>query len=83
MYPPAGLTFRSALVNYKVPDSKHVIKKGTQVLIPNIMFHYDDRYWKNPSKFNPERFTADEIAKRPNGAYSPFGEGPRNCIGMR
>lgn len=52
-------------------------------MIPNIGFHYDDNFWKNPMEFNPDRFTAEESAKRPNLAFMPFGEGPRNCIGMR
>lgn len=52
-------------------------------MIPNICIHYDDRYWKNPQEFNPDRFTPEETASRPNLAFMPFGEGPRNCIGMR
>lgn len=83
MHPPAPVIFRRALDDYKVPNSKHVIEKGSQVMIPTIGIHYDDKYWKNPEKFDPERFTAEEVAKRPNLSFMPFGEGPRNCIGMR
>jgi cytochrome P450 family 6 len=83
MFPPAFTTVRQAIADYKIPDSKHVIKAGTQVMIPNIAIHYDERYWKNPQEFNPDRFTAEESAERPNMAFMPFGEGPRNCIGMR
>jgi cytochrome P450 family 6 len=83
MYPPTVITVRTASSDYQIPGSRHVIKKGQQVIIPVIGIHYDDRYWENPSEFNPDRFTAEEIAKRPNFAFLPFGEGPRNCIGMR
>lgn len=83
MYPPAFTTFRQSLDDYKIPNSNHVIKKGTQIMIPSICIHHDEAYWKNPYEFDPERFTQEEIAKRPNLANMPFGESPRNCIGMR
>ena len=83
MYTPGFVQIRQASEDFPIPDTKHVIKKGSAVWIPAIGFHYDDRYWKNPKKFDPNRFTAEEIAARPSQAYFPFGEGPRNCIGMR
>jgi cytochrome P450 family 6 len=69
--------------DYQIPGSKHVIEKGTPFVIPIIAIHHDERYWKNPNVFDPKRFTPEEVAKRPNLAFMPFGEGPRNCIGMR
>lgn len=82
-FTPNSFLFRQAVKDYQIPGSKHVIRKGMQVLIPSLAYHYDDRYWKNPEVFDPDRFTSEEIAKVPNMAYLPFGEGPRNCIGMR
>ncbi|CAG9806321.1 unnamed protein product [Chironomus riparius] len=78
-YPPGFSILRTANEDYKVPDSKIIIKKGSQVVIPTIGFHYDEKYWKNPMKFDPERFTVEETAKRQPQCYFPFGEGPRNC----
>lgn len=52
-------------------------------MIPLIGYHYDERFWTNPEGFNPDHFTPEEVAKRPNMAFLPFGEGPRNCVGMR
>lgn len=74
---------RQCLSDYKIPNSKHVIEKGTQIMIPTFGFNYDEKYWKNPQAFDPDRFTAEEVAKRPSMVFMPFGEGPRNCIGMR
>jgi cytochrome P450 family 6 len=83
MYSPGFANIRKASSDYKVPNSSHVIPKDSMVWIPTVGFHYDEKYWKNPNLFDPERFTQEEIAKRPTNAYIPFGDGPRNCIGMR
>lgn len=46
--------------------------------------HRDPAYWHRPDDFLPERWVApDGHALYPNkGAYRPFSQGPRNCIGQ-
>jgi cytochrome P450 family 6 len=53
------------------------------VYIPIVAIHYDSNYWPNPEEFNPDRFSDEEIAKRPTNAFLPFGDGPRYCIGSK
>ena len=79
MYTPGFTLLRQSSDDFKVPDTNVTIKKGSSVWIPTLPFHFDERFWKNPTKFDPERFTQAEIAKRPAQCYFPFGEGPRNC----
>jgi len=81
-YPPLITLFREATQDYKVPDDTLVIEKGTKILIPAYAIHHDYRYYPDPETFDPERFSPEEKAKRPNGTYMPFGDGPRLCIGM-
>lgn len=83
MYPPAGSLIRKASEDYKIPNSKHIIPKGMQIIVPAYAIHYDERYWENPKKFNPDRFTPENCENRPNEVFLPFGDGPRNCIGNR
>ncbi|XP_063357960.1 cytochrome P450 6j1-like [Cydia amplana] len=59
------------------------ITKGTPIVIPAGAIHKDPKYYPDPDKFDPERFTEEEVAKRPRFAFMPFGDGPKKCIGAR
>ncbi|XP_073811098.1 cytochrome P450 6a9-like [Musca autumnalis] len=75
---------RQALVDYVVPDyPKYVIKKDMPVLIPAYAMHHDANLYPDPEKFDPERFEATALKQRDSVDFLAFGDGPRNCIGMR
>lgn len=80
-YPPVPNLTRKAIKPFKFPDSNFTLAKGLQVVIPVYGIHNDPKYWSEPEKFIPERFTEEEKRKRPQYAYIPFGAGPRLCIG--
>lgn len=83
MHPTIESLPRVTTADYAVPNSTHVIKKGMLILVPVHAIHHDEEYYPDPEKFDPDRFTEEEIAKRPAYTYMPFGEGPRICIGLR
>nr|Q964R1.1 RecName: Full=Cytochrome P450 6j1; AltName: Full=CYPVIJ1 [Blattella germanica]AAK57913.1 cytochrome P450 CYP6J1 [Blattella germanica] len=60
-----------------------MLPAGTGVYIPVYALHHDSKYFPSPAKFDPERFSEKNKQNIPHFAYMPFGEGPRNCIGMR
>jgi len=67
-----------------VPENpKYVIKKGMPILIPAGAMHRDERLYPNPDTFDPENFSSDRVKERDSIEWLPFGDGPRNCIGMR
>ncbi|KAH8293470.1 hypothetical protein KR054_000708 [Drosophila jambulina] len=81
-YPALPLLNRICTQDYPVPDSKLMIKKGTQIIISLIGMHRDAEYFPDPLAYKPERYL-DENKDFNQAAYLPFGEGPRHCIGAR
>ncbi len=79
LYPPAHTMGRRAVGEYKIKD--YVVPAGSIVLMSQYVMHQDPRYFPDPHKFEPERWTAEAQAQRPKFSYFPFGGGPRLCIG--
>ncbi len=68
----------------EIIGGKYEIKKAYQtvVLIPSL--HKDKTVWgERADVFDPENHTREAEAKRPSGAYKPFGNGQRACIGRQ
>ncbi|GBP26433.1 Cytochrome P450 9e2 [Eumeta japonica] len=61
----------------------YYLETGSIVFIPIWPIHYDPRYYSEPTRFNPERFSDDNKHNIKPFTYMPFGIGPRNCIGSR
>lgn len=62
----------------------------TDVSMPGMLLHHDEKHFKNPSEFIPERWLKEgtpgacPAAKATDPfVYLPFGFGPRTCIGKR
>jgi cytochrome P450 len=78
-YPPAWVVARMAIED--CPAGRHLIPKGTLVLMSEWVTHHDSRWYPDPYRFDPERWTPEATAARPRFAYYPFGGGSRVCIG--
>jgi cytochrome P450 len=79
LYPPAHIISRRALAADEL-DGVHVPAGATVVISPWVM-HRHRKWWDEPERFDPGRFTPERAAARPRFAYLPFGGGPRICIG--
>ncbi|KAL4707493.1 hypothetical protein ACJJTC_000245 [Scirpophaga incertulas] len=89
LWPPAIGLDRMCVKDYNLgrPNEKatkdYIIRKGEGVMIPTWPFHRDPKFFPNPLKFDPERFSEENKHKINPLIYMPFGLGPRNCIGSR
>jgi len=82
-YPTVASLIRKCTTDYPVPDTGITIPKGTQTMIPVYAIHHDPEIYPNPDTYDPDRFLPEEVEKRHPLSYLPFGDGPRNCIGLR
>lgn len=80
IYPPAWELFARENVA-DVELGGYQIQKGGIFLIYPLVTHRDERFFPEPLKFDPERFSPDRERQIPNMAYFPFGGGPHVCIG--
>ena len=79
LYPPAWALQRTTLNDCEIGG--YVIPKGSQVLMSQYVMHHDPRYFPDPERFDPERWTQPARDSRPQFSYFPFGGGLRRCIG--
>ncbi len=79
LYPPAWLVGRRAVNEYSI-GPYYVPPRSIIVMSPWIV-HRDPRYYAEPDRFQPDRWTPEFRTVLPRFAYFPFGGGPRQCIG--
>ncbi|KAH8375795.1 hypothetical protein KR200_008488 [Drosophila serrata] len=81
-YPGLPILNRECTQDYTVPETNHVIPKGTPVVISLYGIHRDPEYFPDPEKYDPYRFS-EESRNYDSTGFMPFGEGPRICIAQR
>jgi cytochrome P450 len=79
IYPPVWTLARRSIKDYRI-DS-YVIPANSLIFLSQYVTHRDPRFFNDPLRFIPDRWTPEEEAKRPRFSYYPFGGGPRQCIG--
>ena len=79
LYPPAWAMGRYALHDFQLGE--FFLPAKTTVLMSQFITHRDPRFFPDPLRFDPERFTPEAKARRAKFTYFPFGAGFRQCIG--
>jgi len=79
LFPPAVLISRTATKPVNIGGID--FPKGQDFHVPIYAIHHDAAFWPNPEKFDPDRWLSNSPYLK--SAYFPFGNGPRQCVGMR
>jgi cytochrome P450 len=79
LYPPVWTMGRYVENDYNV--GQYSIPAGSSILMSQYVMHHDPRYYEEPERFNPDRWTAEFKSQLPRFSYFPFGGGIRGCIG--
>ncbi|XP_037074297.1 cytochrome P450 3A11-like [Pollicipes pollicipes] len=82
LYPAMQLS-RCCTKPYRVPGTDIVLPENSMVYMSPYGIQRDPDLYPDPDAFDPDRFLPEAKADRHAYAWLPFGQGPRNCIGMR
>ncbi|XP_043498672.1 cytochrome P450 4C1-like [Polistes fuscatus] len=78
LFPPALVIGRTLKRDTKVNDNV-IIPKNCHVVFAIFSLHRKDKYWNDPSRFNPDRFLLGNYNPK---CFIPFSLGLRGCIGQ-
>lgn len=81
LYPPTWIYVRVARSADRLPSGVDLPARAKLYICPWAI-HRSVRYFDDPLRFDPQRFSPEARKNRPKYAYFPFGGGPRICIGM-
>lgn len=79
LYPPLTILVRQVLEEVTLEGV--TVPAGRIVFVPVWALHRSASVWKDPLRFDPDRFLPEREQGRHRAAWLPFGIGPRVCIG--
>ncbi|MDB4991263.1 MAG: Cytochrome [Myxococcaceae bacterium] len=79
LYPPAYVLARVCTQEAEVGG--YTVPVGTDMVIWTYHAQRDPRWFPDPTRFDPERFSAARRGSITPASYLPFGLGTRTCIG--
>ena len=80
LYPPAYIMAREVIEPCEVGG--YMMRPKATIIFSQWVMQRDPRFFDDPEAFRPERWLDGLIDRLPAGAYFPFGDGPRRCIGQ-
>ena len=79
MFPPIMQLVRDVDVETTIGDV--TVGPGATAIVAIYALHRSNRLWDRPNSFLPERFLKAKDETISGALWTPFGSGPRGCIG--
>ncbi|MFL6515090.1 MAG: cytochrome P450 [Chthoniobacterales bacterium] len=79
LYPPVWAIGRQATRECQIGDC--TIPAGSVAIVSPFVTQRDERWFPDPNKFEPRRWTPERRSSRPRFSYFPFSAGSRACLG--
>jgi cytochrome P450 len=80
LYPPAYIMAREVIEPCEIGG--YTFRPKVTIIFSQWVMQRDPRFYDDPERFRPERWLDGLADRLPQGAYFPFGDGPRRCIGQ-
>jgi cytochrome P450 len=77
--PPAYIMGREATEDLELGE--RLIRTGDTIFLSQWVTQRDERWYRDPLEFRPERWLEIDSSEKNRFSYFPFGAGPRVCIG--
>jgi cytochrome P450 len=79
LYPSIWILERRVVADDTIAGYR--IPAGSMLLISPYVLHRHPEFWPEPERFEPKRFSAENVSNQPQNAFLPYGVGPHQCIG--
>jgi len=79
LYPPGWILTRVVTTDTRLGD--HDIPAGATVIFSPYLIHHRPDLYRDPDRFDPDRWLPERAEAIRRDAYIPFGGGARKCIG--
>jgi cytochrome P450 len=81
LYPPAWLLHtRMSRSEDRLPSGV-LLPSAARLFLSPWSLHRNPRWFPDPNRFDPDRFSEETKNRRPAFSYLPFGGGGRRCLG--
>jgi len=79
LYPPVWFLTRVATKDTRLGE--HPVRAGTTIVYSPYLLHHRPDLYRDPERFDPDRWDSQDTVSLRRGVFVPFGAGARKCIG--